>query len=363
MAGSSRRRIKKTPLFLPGAGEWLRAFLIALGILVFLRFFVFDLKSISDNSMGKTLLQGDILLVNKYNYGTRMPMRILPQGWVNRFFSTDSLPPVRHLPYLRLPGNQPPDYNDMVYLNIPAPHHKAIDKRTRTVKRIVGLPGDILELRNASLFVNGRAHGNPPALMFHYLIEPGRNHNMEDFLQRYGIQEGARLKQSNQFVFSLTEKMADSIAASGDVRKIQRFDGGAEKEFVSPFGKRAMQWTQDNFGPVTIPYRGYSVALSSKNIDEWFYHLIYHERVNVEIKNDSVWIDGKFASDYIFVNDYYFFLGDNRHNTSDSRLWGLVPETHIIGRATWVFLSFDKNAGIMNKFRWSRFFKSLESLN
>ncbi len=363
MAGSPRSKKKKTPLLLPGIREWLKAFLIAFFILVLLRFFVFDLKSLSDNSMEKTLLQGDILLVNKYNYGTRMPMRILPQRWVNRFFSTDSLPPVKHLPYWRLPGNQPPDYNDMAYLNIPAPHPAAIDQRTRTVKRIVGLPGDILEMRDAVLYINGKPHDNPSELMFHYLIEIGRNDNIEDFLDRFGIQEGTRHKQSNQFVFPMTVKMADSIATTGDVRRIQRFPATVEKDFESPFGKRALQWTQDNFGPITLPYKGYSVSLTTRNLDEWLYPLIYHERVNVDMRNDSVFIDGKFTRDYIFTYDYYFLLGDNRHNTSDSRLWGMVPETHMIGRATSVFLSFDKNAGLINKFRWSRFFRTLESLN
>ncbi|TVQ14152.1 MAG: signal peptidase I [Bacteroidetes bacterium] len=363
MALSSGRKKKKAPYLQPGIREWLKAFLIAFFILIILRFFVFDFKSLSDSSMEKSLLQGDILLINKYNYGTRMPMRIIPQSWVNRFFSTDSLPPVRHLPYWRLPGNQPPDYNDMVYLNIPAPHTIAIDKRTRTIKRIVALPGDVLQMKDAVLFINGKPHDNPPELQFNYLIEFRRNDDVEAFFERYTVKEGTRVKGRNQFVFPFTVKMADSIAAAGDVRRIQKFASATEDDFFSPFGAGARNWTQDNFGPLTIPYREYSVLLNTRTLDEWRYLLIYHERVDIEVKNDSVFVDGKYAESYTFAYDYYFLLGDNRHNTSDSRLWGLVPESHIIGRASSVFLSFDKNAGLLNKFRWKRFFRSLDTPN
>ncbi len=363
MAVSSGKKKKKKSNLLSGIKEWLKAFLIAFVILVLVRFFVFDLISLTDSGMEKSLLQGDILLVNKYNYGTRMPLRIVPQNWVNKFFSTHTLPLVRHLPYWRIPGNQPPDYNDMACINIPAPHDVAIDKRTRTVKRIVALPGDILEMKDATLYVNGKPHTNPSALQFNYLIELDRNENVEDFLSDYSIKEGTRVKGRNQFVFPFTMQMADSIANGGDVQKIQKVSPGREKEFVSPFGKKANTWTLDHFGPVTLPYRGYTLPLSTRNLDEWLYHLLYHERVSVAVTNDSVFVEGEFTRDYTFKYDYYFLMGDNRHNTSDSRLWGLVPESHLLGRATSVFISFDKNAGLIDKLRWKRFFRSLDKIN
>ncbi|MFW5706660.1 MAG: signal peptidase I [Bacteroidota bacterium] len=339
-----------------GMKEWIKAFLYAFVFLVLLRFFVFDLKSLSDSSMEKTLLSGDVLLVNKFNYGARMPMRILPHAIVRLFFTTDSLTPVKQLPYWRLPGNRDPQYNDLVYLNIPAPHSRAIDQRTRIVRRLAGLPGDDLMIRNAEVFINGKRIPQPADLQWNYLVETKRNIALDEFLEAYQIREGHKKNGRNSYLFPLTASVADSISQRKDVKKIQRFPGQQEQEYLVPFGQRSQQWDADNFGPVRIPGKGYTVPLNPRTIDLWYYHIVFHEREAVTIVNDSVFINGSFVQNYTFKNDYYFLLGDNRHNTSDSRLWGMVPENHIVGRANLVLASFDKEGGFFDKIRWTRFF-------
>jgi signal peptidase I len=359
MAPVSKSRKKKQIKVSPKVSEWIKAFLIALVLLILLRFFVFDFFSFTDSSMEKTILPGDILIINKYNYGARMPMRILPQSWVKLFYTTDSLAPTRQFPYWRFPGSENPDYNQMILMNIPAPHVLPIDQRTRTVKRMVALPGDIFEIKKTDIIINGEKVENPPTAQWNYTVDIRRNTEIESFLKKYHIKEGTRTRGNNRFVFPFTPIMADSISRLDEVRRVDKLIPSKDNDFKNPFGIRAQQWTPDNFGPLVIPYKGYTIELTAENTDIYFYHLVYHEGLDITLRNDSAFIDEEFAKTYAFRNDYYFLMGDNRHNTTDSRLWGMVPENHIIGQAKSIFLSFDKDAGFFNKIRWRRILKSL----
>jgi signal peptidase I len=300
-------------------------------------------------------------LVNKHYYGARMPLRIVPQSWVNLFFSTDTLPPIKQLPYWRIPGNGFPDYNHLVMLNIPAPHQKAIDKRSRTIKRLVAAPGDEVRILDAEIWVNDKLLNYPTTLQWNYLVETRTGTDIEEFLKLYEIREGAKARGRNRFIFPFTTKMADSIANLPSVRRISKHIVQEDEDFNTPFGTPGQYWTSDNFGPVIIPYKGFSIRLDEGSPDLYLYHILYHERQSITIRCDSVFLNGVYASSYTFKNDYYFFLGDNRHNTFDSRLWGMVPANHIIGRVSRVLFSFDKEAGWLKKVRWNRFFHHLDT--
>ncbi len=355
----SAGRKKKSKLLSSTFLDWVKAFVIALLVLVLFRVFIFDLKSVSHNGMEATLLRGDIMLVNKYNYGSRMPMRILPQSWVNLFFSTDTLPPVRHLPYWRFPGNRPPQHGDLVMINVPAPHSRAIDQRTLAIRRLGGLPGDSIELRNGLVYVNGMQADQPEGLQWNYLIEARSEEVIEQLLDEFNISEARRVRGRSRLVISLPEYLVDSLGQHPDVRRIIRSEASREEGFASPFGEDASLWDSDNFGPLFLPYKGMVISLDSTSIDAFGYLLTYHERIKLQLQGQTVLINGKPATEYRFRNNYFFFLGDNRHNTSDSRLWGAVPENHVIGRASLIFLSIDRDASLFNKFRWQRFFRSV----
>ena len=357
-----KRRKKRKPLkFLkPHWQEWFRAILIAVLIIILFRFFIFDLVSLSGSSMEGSLLSGDIIVAKKYNYGTRLPLRILPQNWVNLFFSTDTLPPVRHLPYLRLPGNRKIQYNDIILFNTPAFHQIPIDKRTPRAKRIAALPGDTISISKSFVYVNGNQQKVPEIIQFNYWVDTRRDIIDDDFLRQYGINEISKMRGQNRFLFSLIPEMADSIKKLPGILRVQKSKQALITTNDNPFGKKNRSWTADDFGPVIIPRKGMTIQLNPENLDLYFQSILYHERQMISMRNDSVFINGRLTNDYTFRMNYYFVIGDNRHNTSDSRTWGLVPENHVIGRVSGVFLSFDKNKGLFGRLRWNRIFAKVE---
>lgn len=359
MVKRSKSRKKKTGALSGSIRDWAKAFLVALGLWLLVRFFIFDLHSVSHSSMEQTLLPGDVVLVNKFHYGARMPLRIMPQSWVNLLFSTDSVPPVRHLPYWRFPASRSWQPGDLVVVNIPAPYDRPIDRRRKIVSRLVALPGDEVQLMEKQLKVNGQIVPDPPGVQWNYLVELSENTTLEDFLNTYPVHEGAKKKRDHRFVFPLTHAMADSVKKTGLVKGVRPYDRSDAGEFVPVYGEQASRWTSGQFGPVQLPAKGQTVGLTPDMVHAYEYILTYHERKQVQVRNDSVFLNGQWAENYTFGQNYYFFLGDNRHNTSDSRFWGPVPETHITGRAVSVVFSYDKSAGFFHKFRWGRFFRSI----
>lgn len=351
----NKKRKKKigVPFFIK---EWARAMIIAVLVLTFSRFFVFDLISIPDSSMEKTLLSGDVVWVNKFNYGARWPMRVIPHRLYTNIFTTESLPPVAQLPYRRFPGNRKLQTDDIVLLNVPAQNQLPIDKRVRYSRRIVAMPGDWVEVKNSQPFINSIRFPDTSQMQKNYRVETQGNGLSEDFFNQLGIREGGQIKGRNQYVFPLTRLLADSLSSFNDIRTLKPYIATVDTSEFAPFGVDARKWTIDDFGPVKVPYRGMSLELTRENIDRYMYHLTHHERKNIQIRGDSVFVDNKYTREYTFRMNYYFVLGDNRHNTSDSRIWGLLPENHIIGRVVSVFFSFDKRASLFAKIRWDRWF-------
>lgn len=340
--------------------EWLKALLIAVFIILGIRYLVFDLVSYSGSSMERTLLKGDVLVVNKYNYGSRLPMRILPQSWTNLFFSTDTLPRVQQLPYGRLPGNRDIQHNDLVFFNTPSFHHLAIDMRRPRAKRIMAMPGDTLEIRKSVVFKNNIALEYNDNIQFNFLVETRRGKIDENFLEGLTISEARKLRGGNRYLLPLTREMKDTLQKRPGITHIRKSPADFLPEINPPFGKDAQKWNSDNFGPVVVPFKGMTIDLDSANFDKYFYHILYHERVKPEWRNDSVFMESRYATDYTFRMNYYFVMGDNRHNTTDSRMWGLVPENHIKGRVSGVFLSFDKESGLIGAIRWKRILSRLD---
>ncbi|MBW6480191.1 MAG: signal peptidase I [Bacteroidales bacterium] len=354
-----RRKRKQVFRLKPHWKEWLKAVLIAVLTIILFRFFVFDLVSLSGSSMEGSLLSGDIMVVKKYNFGTRLPLRIVPQNWVNLFFSTDTLPPVKQFPYLRLPGNRKIQHYDLIFFNTPAFHQTPIDERTPRAKRVAALPGDTLVIRNSKIYINGKPQTPPENIQFNYWVDTRRDIIDDDFLKEFGINEITKMRGHNRFSFPLSPEMVDSVKKFPGILRVRK----DQPELITPdnpFGKQADLWTSDEFGPVVIPRKGMTIHLDSANLDLYFQPILYHERQNIRVSNDSVFINGKFMNEYTFRMNYFFVLGDNRHNTSDSRNWGLVPENHIIGRVSGIFLSFDKNDGLIGRLRWNRIFKKAE---
>ncbi len=341
------------------AKEWLRAVGVAVLALLLVKFLIIDLQSQAGSSMEQSILQGDVLWVSKYEYGARLPLRLMPQSWVNTMFSTDTLPPVKQLPYARFPGRNKPAAGHMALFNTPAMHHLPIDKRPQKVKRIVALPGQQLQMKEGVLLVDGQKVEESHLIQRDYRMQTRNIVIDEDFLQSHGVREARKIRGRNNYLLPLTNMQADSLKRTSGIRSLEKYISHDTTAIMPIWGTKAAAWTPDSFGPLQLPFKGMQVVLNAETLDTWFHLLVYHERKKVSLRNDSVFIDNRYQAQYTFGMNYYFVLGDNRHNTSDSRNWGPVPENHIIGRAKGVMVSYNKNARWLHKIRWNRLLRKL----
>ncbi|MFW5758494.1 MAG: signal peptidase I [Bacteroidota bacterium] len=334
--------------------DWINAFLVALVLLVLFRFFVYDITSISNSSMQATLLAGDILLVNKYNYGARMPLRIVPQFIVNAFFTTDSIALIKQLPYWRFVSNRDFQHQDLILFNTPVQHFRPIDQRPKQISRLVGLPGEQIEIHKSRLYVDGKKFDEPATVQRNYEVFAKDPDLIKSLIRLFAIREGGRIKKTNRFVFPFTQSKVDSIKSFKGIKTVKPYLADSSDGLPIVMGEKSEKWTADDFGPVVVPYKGMKINLDGKKTDKYLYHLLHHERRKFIFRNDSVFLDGMYVKEYEFKMDYYFVLGDNRHNTSDSRMWGFVPENHILGRISAIVLSVNKMAKLSGKIRWDR---------
>ncbi len=128
---------------------------------------------------------------------------------------------------------------------------------------------------------------------------------------------------------------------------------------VFPFS-RDYNWNRDNFGPLVMPKKGVTVTLTKKNLPLYDRVISAYEGNKLDVKDDGIYINGELANSYTFKMDYYWMMGDNRHMSADSRYWGYVPEDHIVGKASFVWLSLDKDKSFLSKIRWNRIFTGIE---
>lgn len=236
------------------------------------------------------------------------------------------------------------------------------DKRENYIKRCVGLPGDVLEIRDGVLYVNGKEAYKPKYQQFSYLIynngvglspqaRQKLNINEEDFQTGQNV-EYACLHQEQVDVI---RKMFNVVGMECLKDSIGEFDPD-----IFPFNP-IYPWNRDNYGPITIPKAGQTVLLNDSTLCLYSRIIKNYENHELQTRNDKIYIDGEEASSYTFAMDYYWMMGDNRHNSADSRFWGFVPYDHISGKASFVWLSLDKFKTFGNgKIRWKRMFKRVK---
>ncbi len=340
---------------------WFKAFIIAMLILLLIRFFVFQSFHILSSNMAGTLMPGDWVTVNKLEYGTRMPNTLLfiPFTERNDLSSKKYYLKWPQLPYYRLKGFSNPTHNDIIAFNYPEESDIPVDKRVVYIKRCVGLPGDEVQIRKNALFVN-KHEVNIPETQYSYRVRCKTNHFDKILIDNNYLQEGGRINNSGEYLLYLTEQNAENIKKIKGVIEVKR-ENFAFNIYSSAFFPNSpyYKWTGNMFGPVYVPRKGDSIELGMNNIDLYKRIISVFEKHKLSVLNNKILIDNVESKYYKFAMNYYFVMDDNRDNAKDSRNWGFLPEDHIIGKINWVLFSV-KKTDINIQIRWNRVFKMIE---
>jgi signal peptidase I len=345
--------------------EWVDALVFAVVAASLIRWLLLEPFTIPTPSMEKSLLVGDFLFVSKMHYGTRIPKTPLQVPLTHqKIWGTElsSYSDAIQLPYMRLPGFTEVKRNDVVVFNYPVEFEYPTDLKTNYIKRAVGIPGDIIEVKEGDLFVNGELASKPENMQYSYDVMTTRKLNAE-FFDNYGINQESFMEFSDNSgyqVFTSDEvinQLKTSTLVKSVTKRIQKIGG---ETGIFPDGV-SMGWNRDIYGPLQIPAKGWTIPMNTENLIKYGFTIEKYEGLeNVEIKIGELFIDGKKVENYTFTQNYYFMMGDNRHNSLDSRYWGFVPEDHIVGKAWFLWLSLDKYESMFNKIRWNRIFNSID---
>ena len=348
--------------------SWIDAIGFAIIAATILRTFLIEAYTIPTSSMEKSMLIGDFLFVSKVAYGPRVPMTPLAVPLVHHtvpFFGIKSYSESLKFPYHRMKGIGKIKRNDCVVFNWPAEKlGRPIDKKENYVKRCVGIPGDILELTESELIVNGTAQELFKGVknQWHYkLMTNGTGLNPNILREKYDITEGGRGRNRNEYNLSLTNENRDALASFSNISSIKRKveKKGVFANYIFPHNEN-YAWNIDNFGPIKIPEAGAKVDLTITNLLIYKDIIERYENNKLEIIDNQIYINDELSENYVFKMNYYWMMGDNRHNSADSRFWGFVPENHIVGKALFIWMSWDKNAKGLKKVRWNRLFTSVK---
>ncbi|UTA66385.1 signal peptidase I [Emticicia sp. 21SJ11W-3] len=357
--------------------EWFDSILFAVVAASLIRWLMFEPYTIPSGSMEASLLTDDFIFVSKFHYGTRTPKTILQVPLTHQKIWGTEIPSFLdwiQLPQFRLPGFTHVKNGDVVVFNYPGCPERPdefggydkypVDLRTNYIKRCIGVAGDVVALNAGQITINGKPFISPATVQMEYEVETSDLVNDKVF-RKYGITEFNQLvSPENTIVYDVraTEKAIKDLQSQDFVKRTQQVllakgDTSNRNYVTFPHNTRLFPNNQDNMEAFTVPKKGMTIALTEKNLA--FYKGIittFDGNDDARYENGQILINGKPISTYTFKQNYYFMMGDNRHSSDDSRFWGFVPEDHIVGKAVFVWMSFDKNGTFFNKVRWKRLF-------
>ena len=353
--------------------EWGDAILFAVVAATLIRWIFMEAFVIPTPSMENSLLMGDYLFVSKFHYGARTPKTPLQVPLTHRTIWLTDIPSYIEsisLPQYRLPGFSSVKNNDVVVFNWPADNGYPTDLKTNYIKRCQAIGGDTLQVINRQVYINGKPAFNPPEMEFKYKVYtkdefpkrifrkykiPDYADNNGDFTKKFvrldSVKTGYLMDlPKSKLEKMLADKVADSIIMVSDPKDV---DG----RYLFPHTEKCSTWNIDNYGPLWVPKEGATIKLNAETVATYFTTIQNYEGwKSVENKGDYLIIDGKKVTEYTFQQNYYFMMGDNRHDSSDSRIWGFVPADHIVGKGFMIWLSLDSEGGWTDKIRWNRLF-------
>lgn len=340
--------------------EWAGALLFAVLVATPLRWAIGEPYKIPTPSMEGSLLVGDFLYVSKLHYGARTAKTLLQIPLTFQKIWGTEIPSYIdwvNAPFLRGPSISSIKRNDNVVFNFPGELENPVDMRTYYIKRCVAIAGDTIEIKNKQVYINGIAKPLPLNAQSSYFIKSNSKINdrvfkKSDISEVITSSNGYYVHASKESIATLRKYdfIIDIIALSNDNPNSDTFP---QSQNIS--------WTADNFGPLYIPRANDVIALTTENVDLYKSTIInYDLNDKAEIKEGKLYLDGLIQSTYTFKQDYYFMMGDNRHNSLDSRYWGFVPMDHVVGKALYTWLSIDEKESLLRSVRWDRVFNRIE---
>jgi len=354
----SRTKKKKST-----AREWINAFVFAIIAAAIIRIFFIEAYVIPSGSMENTLLIGDYLFVSKVNYGARTPITPIAFPFTHHtmpFIHTKAYWDGIQLPYYRLPGFGEVKKGDVVVFNYPmdadSPYYRPVDKRENYIKRCQATPGDTLNIIDAQVYINGKAEPNPINSKPGYMVRTNNTPIDPQLVKDLRIEIRYQYTPGYYEVF-MTRQAAAALKRQPGIIAVNESNQvrGVYEQDVFP-NDPALRWNADNMGPIILPKKGWTVKLNSLTFPVYRRAITVYENNKVEVIGRDILINGKKTDSYTFKLNYYWMMGDNRHNSEDSRYWGFVPEDHIVGKAVFIWMSIDSTADLLNKIRWNRIF-------
>jgi signal peptidase I len=345
--------------------EWVDAIVFAVIAATIIRGLFIEAYTIPTGSMERSLLVGDFLFVSKMSYGARTP--ITPVAFP---FAHHTMPIINtkaywdgiQLPYYRLPGFGNVERYDVVVFNYPMdadpPLSRPVDKRENYIKRCMAVSGDTLKIIDAKVYINGKPAELPEMSQTQYYVKTdGTDFNpkaLED------IKADVERVTADEYVITMPKGEVDKIKAFSNVKNVATViaEQNTFEQQVFPSDPH-YKWNQDNFGPLIIPKKGWTVKLDSLTYPLYQRAITVYEGNKLEVKGNDFYINGQKTNTYTFKMNYYWMMGDNRHNSLDSRYWGFVPEDHIVGKALFVWMSWNENGSFLSKIRWNRLFMGI----
>jgi signal peptidase I len=385
--------------------EWIDAAVFAIVAATIIRTFVFEAYVIPTGSMEKTLLVNDFLFVSKTSYGPRIPNTPLAFPFVHHTLPFSNS--VSYLEWIKLPYNrffaQPVMRNDVVVFNYPVGDTvirefqsernyydylrdyesrggtremlfaerddilvRPVDKRENFIKRCVAIAGDSIKIINGILYVNNEKNPIPPASERPYLVTlDGKGFFPDEFLKdelNIDPQDPEQRdllsvpESPNTYLITITEDQLKKLGEFSFVIKGSIVPDLNSSGFGNtfPYDTANFKWSEDNFGSLWIPKKGSTIQLTPQNITLYKRVIQVYENNQWEERNGTVFINGFKADSYTFALNYFWMMGDNRHNSQDSRFWGFVPEDHIVGKASLIWFSWQNGP------RWNRIFRPIK---
>ena len=356
--------------------EWFEAIVFAVFAATFIRWIFMEAYVIPTPSMERSLLVGDFLFVSKVEYGPRTPRTPLQIPLTHaKIWGTEVPSYLRfiQLPQWRLPSLGKVERNDVVVFNYPVNDnfnerpdnsYHPLDLKTHYIKRCVAATGDVIEVRGGEVYINGERGEDPEGMQHSYFLRTDQTIR-ERIFERFNVNlpnDPREYKVQGGYLLHLSDEVAEEMKKLDFVRSVEKYTFNPDRREFNIFpNAEVFPWNRDNFGPLQVPYRGMKITMDSLNVAKYSSTIEdYEDAGRVAVEDGKLTIDGATINEYEFQKDYYFMMGDNRHNSQDSRYWGFVSEDYIVGEASFIWMSADSNKSLLNRIRWGRLFNGID---